>query len=130
MSARPRPLSPHLTTYRWEIGMSLSILHRITGVILAVGLLAFSYWLISLAAGEESYRSAVRLLASPLGLLFLLGWTFSFLFHLFNGLRHLCWDVGIGFGRTQRHASGWVAVLAAICATLTVWALLWHGGRL
>jgi succinate dehydrogenase / fumarate reductase cytochrome b subunit len=130
MSARTRPLSPHLGVYRWQIGNTLSILHRITGVALGVGFLALTYWLISLAGGEESYRSAARLFASPVGLVCLIGWTFSFLFHLFNGLRHLCWDVGLGFERTQRHASGWIAVFAALCATLLVWLLLWQGGRL
>jgi succinate dehydrogenase / fumarate reductase, cytochrome b subunit len=128
--SRTRPLSPHLGVYRWQIGNSLSILHRITGVALGLGFLALTFWLSSLAGGEDTYRSAARLFASPLGLVCLFGWTFSFLFHLFNGLRHLCWDVGLGFERTQRHASGWIAVLAAVCATLGAWVLLWQGGRL
>jgi succinate dehydrogenase / fumarate reductase cytochrome b subunit len=128
--SRTRPLSPHLGVYRWQIGNSLSILHRITGVALGVGFLALTFWLSSLAGGEDTYRSAARLFASPVGLVCLFGWTFSFLFHLFNGLRHLCWDVGLGFERTQRHASGWIAVLAAVCATLGAWVLLWQGGRL
>ena len=128
--SRTRPLSPHLGVYRWQIGNSLSILHRITGVALGLGFLALTSWLSSLAGGEDTYRSAARLFASPVGLVCLFGWTFSFLFHLFNGLRHLCWDVGLGFERTQRHASGWIAVLAAVCATLGAWVLLWQGGRL
>jgi succinate dehydrogenase / fumarate reductase cytochrome b subunit len=128
--SRTRPLSPHLGVYRWQIGNSLSILHRITGVALGVGFLALTFWLSSLAGGEDTYRSVARLFASPVGLVCLFGWTFSFLFHLFNGLRHLCWDVGLGFERTQRHASGWIAVLAAVCATLGAWVLLWQGGRL
>jgi len=130
MSARTRPLSPHLTVYRWQIGNTLSILHRLAGIALGVGFLALTFWLISLAGGEESYRLAARLFASPVGLVCLFGWTFSLLFHLCNGVRHLCWDVGLGFERTQRHASGWLAVAAAVVATLAVWALLWHGGRL
>jgi succinate dehydrogenase cytochrome b subunit len=130
MSSRTRPLSPHLGIYRWQIGNTLSILHRITGVALGVGLLALCFWLVSLAGGEESYRASARLFASPVGLACLFGWTFSFLFHLFNGIRHLCWDVGRGFERTARHASGWLAVLAALGATLAAWAMLWHCGRL
>ena len=130
MPARGRPTSPHVWIYRWQIGNTLSILHRFTGVALALGLVALSYWFVSLAGGPGSYAAAARLLASPVGLVCLFGWTFSFLFHLFNGMRHLCWDVGLGFERTQRHASGWIAVLAAACATLVAWGLLWHGGRL
>jgi succinate dehydrogenase / fumarate reductase cytochrome b subunit len=54
MPVRARPLSPHLQVYRWQIGNSLSILHRITGVALALGLVVLCYWLISLAGGEDS----------------------------------------------------------------------------
>jgi succinate dehydrogenase / fumarate reductase cytochrome b subunit len=129
MTARPRPLSPHVWIYRWQIGNTLSILHRFTGVALAFGLVALSFWLISLASGEESYREVQRAFQSPIGLVLLMGWTFSFLYHLLNGVRHLCWDLGLGFERVQRHASGWFAVLGALALTVVVWTMLWHGGR-
>ena len=122
---RPRPTSPHLI-YSWQIGNTLSILHRVTGAALALGLLALSYWLVSLAGGESSYAGAVRLLSSPLGLLALLGWTFAFMFHLLNGVRHLFWDAGRGFERAQRHASGWFAVVGAALLTLSVAAWVWY----
>ena len=125
MPARSRPTSPHLSIYRWQIGNTLSILHRITGAALAVGLVALSYWFVSLAGGPDSYAAAARLFASPFGLAVLLGWTFSFLFHLLNGVRHLFWDAGKGFERTQRHVSGWFAVLGAIALTLCVAAWVW-----
>lgn len=125
MPARGRPMSPHLSIYRWQIGNTLSILHRLTGAALAVGLLALSYWFVSLAGGPDSYAAAARLFASPFGLAILLGWTFSFLFHLLNGVRHLFWDAGKGFERTQRHVSGWFAVLGAIALTLCVAAWVW-----
>ena len=100
MPARIRPLSPHLQIYRWQIGNSLSILHRLTGIALALGLIALSFWLISLAGGEESYRAAARVFASPIGVLLLIGWTFAFFYHLLNGVRHLFWDLGVGYERT------------------------------
>jgi succinate dehydrogenase / fumarate reductase cytochrome b subunit len=129
MPARIRPLSPHITIYRWQIGNSLSILHRLTGIALAIGLPALTYWLASLAAGEGSYRTAAHAFASPVGLLLLIGWSFAFFYHLLNGVRHLLWDVGLGFERQERHASGWIAVLGALALTLIVWVLLWHFGR-
>jgi succinate dehydrogenase / fumarate reductase, cytochrome b subunit len=122
----PRPTSPHWRIYRWQIGNTLSILHRLTGVALAFGLLALCYWLVSLAGGQRSYALAVKVLASPVGLLCLIGWTFAFSYHLLNGVRHLFWDAGYGFERRQRHASGWFAVLGALALTLAVWALIWH----
>jgi succinate dehydrogenase / fumarate reductase, cytochrome b subunit len=129
MPTRARPLSPHVGLYRWQIGNSLSILHRLTGVALALGLIALCYWLISLAGGEQSYVAAAQVFASPLGFLGLIGWTFAFWYHLLNGVRHLFWDAGYGYERTQRHASGWFAVLGAIAATLCVWALIWASHR-
>jgi succinate dehydrogenase / fumarate reductase, cytochrome b subunit len=125
MPARARPLSPHVGIYRWQIGNSLSILHRATGIVLALGLLALCYWLMSLAAGEKSYAAAAAVFASPVGLVALAGWTFAFLYHLLNGVRHLFWDVGRGFERTQRHASGWLVVLGSLVLTACVWVLAW-----
>lgn len=125
MPARGRPTSPHVWLYRWQIGNTLSILHRITGAALALGLIALSYWFVSLAGGADSYAAATRLLGSPIGLAVLLGWTFSFMFHLLNGVRHLFWDAGKGFERSQRHASGWIAVLGAIALTLLAAVWIW-----
>jgi len=127
MSARARPLSPHLQIYRWQISNTLSIMHRITGVALAFGLVALAHWFISLAGGEEDYEAAMRLFSSPLGRLLLLGWIFAFFYHLLNGVRHLVWDAGYGFERSQRHASGWLVVAGAVVLTLCSAWMLWHG---
>jgi len=127
MPQRARPLSPHVRIYRWQIGNTLSILHRITGAALALGLLVLSYWLISLAGGAAAYAAAMSVLAGPAGTIALIGWTFAFLYHLLNGIRHLFWDAGLGFERVQRHLSGWVVVLAALGATACVWGVLLFG---
>jgi succinate dehydrogenase / fumarate reductase, cytochrome b subunit len=129
MPARARPTSPHLGIYQWQIGNSLSILHRLTGLALSLGLAALCYWLVSLAGGEESYAQAAKLFASPVGLFVLVAWTFAFLYHLLNGVRHLFWDAGYGFERTQRHASGWFVVAGSMALTLIVWGLIWAGHR-
>ncbi len=128
MPVRERPTSPHLQVYRWQIGNTLSILHRLTGIALAFGLLALCYWLMSLAGGDDAYAMAARAFGSPVGLAGLIGWTFAFLYHLLNGVRHLFWDAGMGFERTQRHASGWSAVLGALGLTLGIWLFIWRSG--
>jgi succinate dehydrogenase / fumarate reductase cytochrome b subunit len=125
MPVRARPLSPHLGIYRWQIGNTLSILHRVTGVVLAFGLVALSYWLVAIAAGAQSYSTAAHLFGNPIGILFLIGWTFAFYFHLLNGVRHLFWDAGRGFEKAERHASGWFAVAGSIVLTVGSWLWIW-----
>jgi succinate dehydrogenase / fumarate reductase cytochrome b subunit len=125
MPARPRPTSPHVGIYRWQIGNTLSILHRITGAALAVGLLALSYWLLAIAAGPQGYAGASRLFSSLIGIFFLVGWSFAFYFHLLNGVRHLFWDAGRGFEKAQRHASGWFAVIGSLVLTAATWGWMW-----
>ncbi len=124
MSNTERPLSPHLSIYRWPITMTLSILHRITGVAMSAGLIALAYWIIAVAAGGAHYDQAVTLMASMLGRLCLIGWSFSFFLHLANGVRHLFWDVGRGFEITQANASAWFVVAFAIAMTSIFWVVL------
>ncbi len=122
----PRPLSPHLQIYRWQMSNTLSVLHRLTGIVLSLGSLVLCYWLVSIAEGPRAYSSAWRLLASPAGILALIGWTTAFFYHLLNGVRHLFWDLGRGFEATQRRASGWLVVGGSICLTFCLWAMIWH----
>jgi succinate dehydrogenase / fumarate reductase cytochrome b subunit len=109
--------------------MVLSISHRITGIFLSVGLVLFVYWLSALASGAAAYGVAVERLRSPLMQLLLLGWLFSFFFHLANGIRHLAWDCGFGYERRQARASGWAVFIAAVLLTLlcVAWVLRMQG---
>jgi succinate dehydrogenase / fumarate reductase cytochrome b subunit len=117
-----RPLSPHLGVYKLLYTMVLSILHRITGVATTFGFLAFTWWLMALATGPESYARAMRLLSGPIAKLLLVGFTFSFVYHCCNGIRHLLWDTGRGLERVQARRSGRVVIVAAVLLTaLVVW---------
>jgi succinate dehydrogenase / fumarate reductase cytochrome b subunit len=118
-----RPLSPHLSIYRWPITMALSILHRATGVANAVGLLVLAAWLIQSAGGEESYAAFTGIMGSVPGLLVLAGFTFSFFYHLCNGIRHLVWDTGRGFEKRQANASAWFVIAASLALTAVFWGL-------
>jgi len=117
-----RPLSPHLGVYKFTYTMSLSILHRITGIAASVGFFLFAWWLMALASGPGAYASAMRLLSTPLAKLLLVGFTFSFVYHFCNGIRHLVWDTGHGLERAQARRSGAVVIVAALLITaLVVW---------
>ena len=127
MSSGNRPLSPHLQIYRPQLTAVLSILHRITGVALAPGTLLLIYWLAAAAYGPAAFERAQSILASPIGILLLIGWTFAVFFHLCNGIRHLFWDVGAGFEMSQLRASGWTVIIASVVLTVLVWAPLGLG---
>ncbi len=123
MDQSNRPLSPHLQVYRPQLTSMLSIVHRLTGVFLSAGLLLIAYWLVSAAAGEGWYRCAQWFLSSWLGYALLAGFSYALFYHLCNGIRHLFWDLGLGFELRTAYASGWLVVLASIGLTALSWAL-------
>jgi succinate dehydrogenase / fumarate reductase cytochrome b subunit len=117
MDRAERPLSPHVFHYRWGITMTLSILHRMTGVVLSIGLLVLVCWLTALASGEGAYERVRSFYSVVWFLPLYIGWVFSFFYHLANGVRHMCWDVGVGFESNQIQIGGWLVVIVAIAAT-------------
>ncbi len=121
METGNRPLSPHLQIYRWQWTMLLSITHRATGILLAVGALMLVLWLVSLAQGPQAFAPMQSFLASWFGRLLLFGWTWALLYHLANGLRHLFWDAGIGLELPAAQASGYTVMIGSIALTVVVW---------
>jgi len=121
MNPSDRPLSPHLAIYRWQSSNTLSIIHRMTGVVLSFGAFALVGWLISFVAGYGTYSLVNNLFSGVIGSLALFGWTFSFFYHLCNGIRHLFWDVGMGFDLRRAQQSGILVVVAALILTAGLW---------
>ena len=121
MSNNGRPLSPHLSIYRWPITMTLSILHRVTGVGLSVGFAVWAAWLFGAMLGAEAYAGLIAMLGTVVGKVLLIGWSFAFFFHLSNGIRHLVWDMGRGFEIGQANASAWFVLLTSIVLTGLFW---------
>ena len=123
MGTVSRPTSPHIGIYRWQITMTMSILHRVTGVALSLGTLALVYWLLATAMGPVSYANAHWFFSTWIGQLLMWGWTFSLFYHLCNGIRHLFWDVGKGFEIKDMYTSGyavWGAALVMIVIAIAV----------
>ena len=130
--ARTRPLSPHLTIYRWPVTMMTSITHRFTGVGLAVGAVILAWWLVSISNGPEGWQSFHAVSDTPLGLLVLFGLTWSLIYHFLNGIRHLAWDLGYGFDKHVAERNSVMIFALSIIAALAVFAAAWtgHGGFL
>jgi len=113
-----RPLSPHLQIYKIQITSLLSILHRGTGILLFLGSIVWTLWFVALAAGPQNYEKLQVLFLHPLGLLFLMGWSFSFFYHLCNGARHLVWDLGYGYDMPTVRLTGWTVVVSSLFLTI------------
>ncbi|HKL54065.1 MAG TPA: succinate dehydrogenase, cytochrome b556 subunit [Wenzhouxiangellaceae bacterium] len=121
METNQRPLSPHLQIYRPQWTSVLSILHRVTGVLLSIGTVLMVVWLVALAQGEQAYESMIGLMSTPLMLIALVGWTLALFYHLLNGIRHLLWDTGTMLELKPARASGWLVVILAFVLTAVVW---------
>ena len=126
-----RPLSPHLSTYRWTLTLALSIIHRATGIALYFGTLLLAWWLIATASGPGAYSYVQAFKGSIIGKLILFGYTWALLHHLCSGIRYFFWDLGYGFKPNEREALTWGALIAGISLTVLVWIIAYAigGGR-
>jgi succinate dehydrogenase cytochrome b subunit len=118
-----RPLSPHLSVYRFQYTLTSSILNRLTGAALAAGLLVLLYWLIAVSQGAEAYAKAYVVLSHWVFKVLFVGLLFSFSYHLAAGIRHLVWDTGRGLERGQSQKSAWL--IGAVSVVVTVLLVLW-----
>ena len=128
MPTPERPLSPHLQVYRWQITMTLSILHRATGLVLAIGAFGVAWWLLAVSASNARYAQFADLAASLPGKIVLAAFSYCLMYHLLNGLRHLLWDSGRGFEIKEFQATGWAVVVLSFVLTAGIWMLALNSG--
>ena len=121
MTKETRPLSPHLSVYRWQVTNTLSIIHRISGVILYFGALYLSLWISAISFKGPFSDLIIVALNHPVSKIILIGLSFVFFYHSLNGLRHLLWDIGKGFEPNQVRNSGIVVVILSILMTMLFW---------
>ena len=124
MNNNDRPLSPHLSIYRWPVTMVSSILHRATGIAMAAGFVLFVFWLADTANGPDDYAVFASAMGSTVGRVLLVGWSWAFFYHLANGIRHLVWDTGRGLEKGQATASAWLVIAASVVLTALFWIVL------
>lgn len=137
MAETVRPLSPHMSVYRWQVQMVTSLLHRATGIALSVGLLVVAWALLALANGAEAWGRFTDCAGSVLGIILLVGWSWSLFYHLCNGIRHLLQDAGLGYEIHSRGKhnvnqgtylrSSWASIIASVVLTAIAWVLVWQG---
>jgi succinate dehydrogenase / fumarate reductase cytochrome b subunit len=131
-AASSRPLSPHLTIYRWPVTMATSITHRATGVGLSVGAVILAWWLVSISNGPEGWQSFHALSDTSIGLLVVFGLTWSLVYHFLNGVRHLAWDLGYGYEKHLAERNSTMILVGSVVIAAAIFALAWtgHGGYL
>jgi succinate dehydrogenase / fumarate reductase, cytochrome b subunit len=118
----PRPLSPHLTIWKWQVHAVVSILHRITGNAMALGaVVLFLWWLVAAASGPAAYRSFMGVATGPIGLIIGLGFTWVFFQHMCSGIRHLIMDTGEGYALDTSKAMATGTLVASVLLTLATW---------
>lgn len=120
-----RPLSPHLTIWKWGPHMVVSILHRATGVAMALGAASlFVWWLVAAASGPQAYEVFHAVATSPLGYLVAIGFTWTFFQHMFSGIRHLVLDTGAGYELRTNKLWSVATLVGSISLTALIWALI------
>ena len=123
-----RPLSPHLTIWKWGPHMLVSILHRMTGTGLAlVGGAVLVWWLLAAAAGPEAYADFAGWATHWSGLVVAVGLTWALYQHTLSGLRHLVMDVGAGYELSTNKFWANMTVLGAVLLTALTWAWIVYG---
>ena len=120
MKNNNRPISPHLSIYKPQITSILSISHRMSGVFQSLGLLIIVLLLFSLFLGKNSHEFFMLFINSFIGKAFLFFYVLSLCYHLFNGIRHIIWDVGFGFEIKNVYYSGIVVIIFAVTLALYI----------
>tara|TARA_E500000178_G_scaffold32702_1_gene29704 strand:+ start:1836 stop:2204 length:369 start_codon:yes stop_codon:yes gene_type:complete len=116
------PLSPHLQVYKWQLSSLLSITHRLTSIFNLAGISFFGIWAIMLFMGEGAFYYFEIFASTFLGKFIFVGITWSFSYHLLNGIRHLFWDFGYGYELRIANLSGILVLLSSFILTMLVWA--------
>jgi len=121
MNKETSPLSPHIQIYKWQFSSLLSITHRMTAVINIIAFGLIILWVLFLSLGPELFIIFQNFLSSFIGKFLLIGFTWSFCYHLLNGIRHLVWDFGYGYEMKTANISGAVVLLLSFIFTTLIW---------
>ncbi|MFM7673556.1 MAG: succinate dehydrogenase, cytochrome b556 subunit [Candidatus Fonsibacter sp.] len=121
MDKETAPLSPHIQIYKWQLSSLLSITHRMTAIINIIAFCLIILWVVFLSLGPELFIIFQKFLSSFIGKFLLIGFTWSFCYHLLNGIRHLVWDFGYGYEMKTANISGVAVLLLSFIFTTLIW---------
>ncbi|MXU64506.1 succinate dehydrogenase, cytochrome b556 subunit [Oceanomicrobium pacificus] len=113
-----RPLSPHMTVWKFRANDITSILHRITGSALTLGAVLIVWWFLAAAIGPDYFAVADFVITSWIGTLVMIGSLWALWYHTCTGIRHLIWDTGRGYDPELVARSAWIVVGTSLGLTL------------
>ena len=120
-----RPLSPHLSIWKWSPAMLVSILHRVTGDGMAfVALPVLLWWLGALASGPAAYETFTAIATAWYGMIVLVGISWAFFNHFCSGVRHFVLDIGAGYEVDRNNRWSVVTTIGGIVLTAAFWAAI------
>ena len=117
------PLSPHIQIYSWHISSIVSITHRITGIINMIAMTLICFWLSFLLLGEVSYNFLQNILNTFFGKFIIIAIVWSFSFQILSEIRHLFWDIGIGFELKTSNITGLIVIFGSFVLTVMIFIL-------
>ena len=117
------PLSPHIQIYSWHISSIVSITHRITGIINMIAMTLICFWLSFLLLGEVSYNFLQNILNTFFGKFIIISIVWSFSFQILSEIRHLFWDIGIGFELKTSNITGLIVIFGSFALTVIIFIL-------
>ena len=118
-----RPLSPHLQIYRPMLSMTMSIMHRITGVGLALGILGLVWWLVAASTSDAYFALVQSFFFNWFGRLVLFAMTWALIHHMLGGLRHFVWDTGRGFALNHVEWLVRANIIGSVLLTILLWVI-------
>ena len=117
------PLSPHIQIYSWNVSSLISISHRITGIINIILITLICFWIALLLLGDTNYELIEKFFKTFFGKFLIIGTVWSFSFQILSEIRHLFWDLGLGFELKTSKITGLLVIFGSFILTIFVFIL-------
>ena len=117
------PLSPHIQIYNWHISSLISISHRITGIINITIITLICFWVALLLLGNTNYELIQKFFETFFGKFIIVGIVWSFSFQILSEIRHLFWDLGLGFELKTSNITGLIVIFGSFVLTIFIFIL-------
>ena len=114
------PLSPHIQIYNWHISSLISISHRITGIINIIIITLICFWVALLLLGNTNYELIQKFFETYIGKFVIVGTVWSFSFQILSEIRHIFWDLGLGFELKTSHITGLLVIFGSLVLTILI----------